>query len=94
MDLNMPHVDGFMATQRILSYQQAQIDKKMRHALHLGGNNDAPPAVIAAVTAYVNDDTINQCFQVGMVEVHGKPIDAKTLGNFVKKYYRYGDLPK
>ena len=52
------------------------------------GENDAPLAVVAAVTAYVNDDTLNQCFQVGMVEVHGKPITAKSLGDFVKKYYK------
>lgn len=30
MDLNMPHVDGFMATQKILSYQKAEIEKKMK----------------------------------------------------------------
>ena len=64
MDLNMPIMDGFVATQRILSYQQAEIDKKMRGAMELeNGVNDAPPAVIAAVTAYVNDDIISQCFQ-------------------------------
>ena len=52
-------------------------------------DNDALPAVVAAVTAYVNDETLNQCFQVGMVEVFGKPIKASELTAFVKKYYKW-----
>ena len=50
--------------------------------------NEAPPAVVAAITAYINDDTMNQCYQVGMVEVFGKPFDQKDLLKFVKKYHR------
>ena len=45
-------------------------------------------AVVAAVTAYVNDETFNQCFEVGMVDVIGKPADFKTLSNFTSRYYK------
>lgn len=89
MDLNMPNVDGFMATQKILAFQKAHFDKKMKLAANLNGaKNEAPPAVVAAVTAYVNDDTLTQCYNVGMVEVHSKPVDSKTLSIFISKYYK------
>ena len=87
MDLNMPEVDGFMATKKILSYQNAEIARRMK-TMGLDGDNDAVPAVVAAVTAFVNDATLSQCYEVGMVEVLGKPCDLKSLRIFVKRYYR------
>ena len=82
MDLNMPEVDGFKATSKILAYQQAEIDKKMRKQ-GIDGVNDSVPAVVAAVTAFVNDQTLSQCYQVGMVDVMSKPVVAKALLGFV-----------
>lgn len=50
--------------------------------------NESPPAVVAAVSAYVNDETISQCYQVGMVEVFSKPLDSKQLAGFINKYHK------
>ena len=54
----------------------------------IDGVNDAMPAVVAAVTAFINDDTLNKCYESGMVDVISKPVESKTLKNFVTKYYR------
>ena len=88
MDLNMPTVDGFQATSKILQFQRAMIDKKMKMIGMTGAKNEAMPAVVAAVTAYVNDQTLSQCFQAGMVDVMSKPVDSKTLQQFLKTYHR------
>lgn len=53
-----------------------------------GGGNGAAPAVVAAVTAYVNNETLSQCFAMGMVDVMSKPLNAKTLEDYVKRYYK------
>ena len=78
MDLNMPEVDGFKATTKILAYQQAEINRKMKTG-GIDGVNDSVPAVVAAVTAFVNDSTLRQCYQVGMVDVMSKPVISKSL---------------
>ena len=87
MDLNMPIVDGFQATMRILSYQKTQIERRMKK-FGLDGGNQAISAVVAAVTAFVNDETLSQCLTVGMVDVFAKPVSAKGMENFVTKYYK------
>ena len=87
MDLNMPEVDGFQATKKIMAYQKAEIDRKIK-MLDYDGANDDMPAVVAAQTAFVNEQTLNQCFQVGMVEVMSKPVNQKVLADFVQRYYR------
>lgn len=46
MDLNMPQVDGFQATERIIQFNQSQRAE------------DRQPVSVAAVTAFVNDQTI------------------------------------
>ena len=54
----------------------------------IDGVNDALPAVVAAVTAYINDQTLNQCYSVGMVDVLSKPVNSKTLDKLIKKYHK------
>ena len=51
-------------------------------------SNDAMPAVVAAVTAYVDDSTLNQCFDIGMVDVLSKPCDYNALESLIKKYHK------
>ena len=53
----------------------------------IDGVNDAMPVVVAAVTAYINDQTLSQCYAVSMVDVLSKPVDSKTLSKLVKKYH-------
>ena len=53
----------------------------------IDGVNDALPAVVAAVTAYINDQTLNQCYSVGMVDVLSKPVDSKILKKLINKYH-------
>ena len=57
-------------------------------SISIDGINDALPAVVAAATAYVNDQTLNQCYSVGMVDVLSKPVDFKILNKFIKKYHK------
>ena len=54
----------------------------------IDGVNDALPAVVAAVTAYVNDKTLNECYAVGMVDVLSKPVNSKILDKLVKRYHK------
>ena len=51
--------------------------------LGIDGVNDSVPAVVAAVTAFVNDATLSKCYEVGMVEVMSKPVVAKALKKFI-----------
>lgn len=60
----------------------------MKNMLDGQGVNDALPAVVAAVTSYVNDSTLSQCLEIGMVDVMGKPLEGKTLKTFIEKYYK------
>ena len=56
-------------------------------SMGIDGMNDALPAVVAAATAYINDQTLNQCYSVGMVDVLSKPVDSKLLQKLLKKYH-------
>jgi len=56
--------------------------------LGIEGGNDALPAVVVAVTAYINDTTLNQCWQLGMVEVLNKPVDLPSLQIVVERYHK------
>eukprot|EP00353_Schmidingerella_taraikaensis_P005712 CAMPEP_0185583766 /NCGR_PEP_ID=MMETSP0434-20130131/27632_1 /TAXON_ID=626734 ORGANISM="Favella taraikaensis, Strain Fe Narragansett Bay" /NCGR_SAMPLE_ID=MMETSP0434 /ASSEMBLY_ACC=CAM_ASM_000379 /LENGTH=44 /DNA_ID= /DNA_START= /DNA_END= /DNA_ORIENTATION= len=44
-----------------MSFQLAEVEKKMKQvgALDGRGDNEAIPAVVVAVTAYINDTTLN-----------------------------------
>lgn len=42
--------------------------------------------VIIGLTGYIDQDSINQCYKLGMNHVIGKPIDKGTLYHYAEKY--------
>ena len=61
MDLNMPIMDGYEATIQIL--------RRARQ------NQSGDSLAVVAVTAFVNEENIKQCYYVGMKEVLHKPVN-------------------
>ena len=70
MDINMPELDGYEATQQI-------------RALDIGAAAEIP---IIAMTANVFKEDIDKCLASGMNDHTGKPIDAGELFEKLKKY--------
>jgi PAS domain S-box-containing protein len=70
MDIHMPKMDGFEATQKI-------------RQLNLGNSKDIP---IIAMTANVFKEDIEKCLAAGMNDHVGKPLDIDDLRNKLKKY--------
>jgi len=70
MDINMPEMDGYEATQKIrsLDFKKAK---------------DIP---IIAMTANVFKEDIEKCLAAGMNDHTGKPIDANALFELLNKY--------
>lgn len=62
----MPGLNGFEATKRIVSFCDLTLTKK---------------PIIVAQTAYVDSQTQNRCFAVGMNHFLGKPIHKAELKN-------------
>jgi two-component system, sensor histidine kinase and response regulator len=70
MDVNMPEMDGYEATQAIRALEMAQ----------------AKNVSIIAMTANVFREDIEKCLQAGMNDHIGKPIVPETLHEKLKKY--------
>eukprot|EP00347_Sterkiella_histriomuscorum_P017836 403347790 len=81
MDLNMPIMDGYESTKQIF-----ELFKK-KYSAKKYPNGDA--LTIVAITAFVNDENINNCYKVGMEEVMNKPVNQDKLLSVLKKYYYY-----
>ena len=65
MDLNMPVMDGYDSTVQILS---------KFHDFYSGVASRAHSVNVVAVTAFVNEENIAKCYEVGMKEVIHKPL--------------------
>ena len=61
MDLNMPVMDGFEASERILSLFRSHPEKAL-----YGTHN----VNIVALTSYTDQSTIDRCQHIGMAEVY------------------------
>ena len=72
MDIQMPVMDGYEATRRI-------------RALDIDGAKDIP---IVAMTANVFREDIEKCFEAGMNEHLGKPLDTGELLRVLKKHVK------
>ena len=68
----MPIMDGFTATQKILSYHSEM--SKSNALKHL-----VQDLKIIAVTAYVNIDTKKRAKEVGMSKVYQKPLSVDKM---------------
>lgn len=72
MDLNMPIMNGFDATTHIMSLMKEYANSKVN---------------IVALTAYANEENIDQCHMVGMCKVLNKPVSMEDLEDALNKYY-------
>eukprot|EP00347_Sterkiella_histriomuscorum_P013444 403364686 len=79
MDLNMPIMDGYQATQEILEL----FNENYPSGVYSNGDY----LNIVAITAFVNEENINHCYAVGMKEVLHKPIDEDSLRDIINQYY-------
>jgi CheY-like chemotaxis protein len=73
MDLQMPEMDGLMATRRIRALDTPR----------------AAEIPIIAMTANVFKEDIEECLAAGMNDHVGKPIDYDELFKKMMKYLRY-----
>lgn len=93
MDLVMPILNGFDATNQIIDilrqeraiagiYDTSNDAKKPKEmAAEMG-------VAIAAITAYIDQPTVDKIFDCGMVEAIQKPIKSTLLDDLVRKYYK------
>ena len=42
---------------------------------------------MVAVTAFVNDESIRRCYEVGMQEVIHKPVSSDVIRDILEQYY-------
>lgn len=70
MDIQMPEMDGYEATQAIRALEDEQ----------------AKNIPIIAMTANVFREDVEKCLSAGMTDHIGKPIDAKVLYNKINRY--------
>jgi len=71
MDIEMPEMDGLEATKRIRSGEAGE------------KNKDIP---IIAMTAHGEKSEVNKCYEVGMNEYIGKPVELETIYSVLKNY--------
>lgn len=74
MDIQMPIMDGFEATEKI-----RQIENKAKYSV---------PAIIIALSANVLSNDIKHCFEVGMNEFISKPFSSDKLLEKIKNYFK------
>jgi len=70
MDLNMPVLDGYQATEQIIALQKDQEHK----------------CSIVALTAYQNKEALDRCTDIGMQEVLNKPAKSDAISQVIQKY--------
>ena len=80
-DLNMHNLDGISAAKQIMAYQKLQ--------LRLFPNRRKVP--IVAITAYEDDQTLNNCLKAGISRVISKPVNIEKLDAAIQDYYHNYD---
>jgi signal transduction histidine kinase len=76
MDINMPEMDGYETTRWIRSFEQSY-EAERKEKLYIP---------IIALTAKVFREDIEKCFETGMNNHIGKPINTDELYEKIKKY--------
>ena len=75
MDLNMPVMDGFVASEKILRCFKENITHAEKNECN-----------IVALTSYTDQDNIQRCLDIGMKEVVHKPIKSCDLKRITLMY--------
>lgn len=78
MDLNMPIMDGFQATEEILSMY-----KNNPNFIKQG----CPPVNIVALTSYTDLKTLNRCHEIGIKKVFHKPLKSDEIKKIICNYH-------
>ncbi|MCL2270376.1 MAG: response regulator, partial [Treponema sp.] len=78
MDVQMPEMDGYEATTKI-----REIEKNLE-----AQNPGRKPIPIIAMTANVFREDIEKCFNIGMNDHIGKPIDMNEFFRTLRKYLK------
>ena len=73
MDLQMPVMDGFDASESILNYQREHNLKSV--------------CSIVALTSFSTQETIERCSKIGMKQVYNKPANSNDITEIIMMYY-------
>jgi signal transduction histidine kinase/CheY-like chemotaxis protein len=86
MDVQMPEMDGYEATQQIRSWEDARFDFKP-----VNGSSVLP---IIAMTAHAMEGDKERCLAAGMNDYVTKPIDTRQLFEVLSRWIKPGDRKK
>ena len=75
MDLQMPVMDGFESTQKILQFLKEK------------PNLQSTPCNVVALTSYTDKLTKDRCYSIGMKDVIHKPLDSQNLKRIILMYH-------
>ena len=78
MDLNMPVMDGFEASKRILSLFRSHPERALSATHQVN---------IVALTSYTDQRTIDRCQEIGMADVYHKPLKKEEMREMIAIYY-------
>jgi len=73
MDIEMPVMNGYQASENIIKILKEAGDEDYCH--------------IVALTAYTSSNIIQNCLNIGMKEVYQKPFHNKDLQKVIYKHY-------
>lgn len=79
MDIQMPEMDGFDATQKIREYEKSITNDSVPFSTH---------AIIIAMTAYATTKDRKKCFKIGMDDYITKPLRKKLLLDVTYKWIK------
>jgi CheY-like chemotaxis protein/HPt (histidine-containing phosphotransfer) domain-containing protein len=86
MDIDMPLMDGYTATRRILDCQQARVS-----ASSVTGQNETTP--IVALSADAMREAVRASLDAGCVAHVAKPVDRETLLKTIRRFARIPAAP-
>ncbi|WP_415230295.1 transporter substrate-binding domain-containing protein [Psychromonas sp.] len=86
MDVQMPEMDGYEATQKIRRWESARVDLKPAYG--------SPVLPIIAMTAHAMEGDKERCLAAGMNDYVTKPIDTRKLFEILSSWIKPGERKK